>query len=83
MTSEEFWLKAAGWGSYMNSYDPGACLYGFDERGMVQSEEHRRLCIEHLDSDCRGAAALNDDPDADNQEIDELIAYLKTTPCED
>jgi hypothetical protein len=38
----EFWLKAAEWSSYMSSGDPGACMYGFDETGAVQSEAHRQ-----------------------------------------
>ena len=81
MSPEEFWLKAASWGSYMASGDPGACMYGFDERGVVQSEAHRAACIAHLDGHCREAAAVNDDPDADNAEIDELIEYLRSAPC--
>jgi hypothetical protein len=77
MTPTEFWLTAAQWGSYMSSGDPGACMYGFDERGTVQSENHRRACIEHLNTEGRAAAARNDDPEADNEEIDSLIAYLR------
>lgn len=77
MTPQEFWGKAAEWGSCMTGGDPSACMYGFDERGMVQSEEHRRTCIEWLDKDCREAAKRN--PPEDNN-IDDLIRYLKTAP---
>lgn len=79
MTPHEFWLKAAEWGSYMRNGDPGACMYGFDEHGAVQSEEHRQNCIEWLDKDCREAAKHNA-PEDDN--IDELIEYLKTAPVD-
>ena len=80
LTPEKFWLKAADWGSYMSDGDPGACMYGFSEDGKVQSEQHRSQCIAWLDGECREAANLNDDPAADNAEIDELIAYLRTAP---
>lgn len=85
MTPKEFWLAVAGWGSYMSSGDPGACLYGFDERGAVASEEHRAVCIQHLDTTCREIAKRNDaEQDAlvspDEKEIDGLIAYLRTAP---
>jgi hypothetical protein len=80
MTPCEFWLKAAQWGSYMTDGDPGACLYGFDERGAVQSEAHRQRCITYLDGECRHAADVNDDPTADHAELDSLIAYLQTAP---
>lgn len=83
MTPTEFWLTAAQWGSYMTSSDPGACMYGFNERGKVQSEAHRAACIAHLDGPCRGAADLNDDPEADHDEIDGLIDYLLTAPSWD
>ena len=82
MSPEEFWLTAATWGSYMTGGDPGACMYGFDERGAVQSEQHRKDCIEWLDKDCRKCAASGDDPRGLNEEIDNLIAYLRTAPVE-
>jgi hypothetical protein len=80
MTGREFWERAAQWGSYMRAGDPGACLYGFDERGYVQSEDHRQACIRYLDGDCRAAAKLNEDPVSDNREIDALIEYLRCCP---
>ncbi len=82
MTPHEFWLKASGWGSFMTSGDPGACMYGFNERGEVRSEQHRKQCIAWLAGECREAAKCNDDPEADNKEIDDLIAYLRTAPLE-
>ena len=80
MTPHQFWLKSAEWGSYMHAGDPGACMYGFDERAAVQSEAHRQQCLDYLATECRLAASVNDDPIADNAEIDELIAYLRTAP---
>jgi hypothetical protein len=79
MTPKEFWLTAAQWGSYMHSGDPGACMYGFDERGVVQSEAHRKACIAYLDGECRKAADVNEDPKADHAQIDSLIAYLSAS----
>lgn len=76
----EFAYLVSAWGSYMHGGDPGACLYGFDSRGVVQSEEHRADCIEHLNTHCRESALLNDDPAEDQAEIDQLIAYLRTAP---
>jgi hypothetical protein len=29
MTPKQAWLAAAQWGSFMQSGDPGACMYGF------------------------------------------------------
>jgi len=85
MTGEQFWLKAAQRGSYMTAGDPGACLYGFDERGEVQSEEHRAACIRYLNTSCRAIAKrADDDQDVlcrpNEHEIEDLIAYLRTAP---
>lgn len=93
MTPKDFWIKAAQWGSYMTSSDPGACMYGFDERGSVQSEEHRKACIEWLHVTCRGsvlATETGETPDTAKErrergrklfEIQALIDYLRTAPC--
>lgn len=80
MSPTEFWLAAAEWGSYMTSGDPGACMYGFDERGCVQSEEHRENCIRWITDNCRSAADANDNPDEDNEQLDNMLVYLKTAP---
>lgn len=91
MTPADFWVRAAQWGSYMTSGDPGACMYCFDERGAVQSEEHRRTCIEWLHVSCRDMVLHreyeNTEEDAktladDLQELDDLIEYLRTAPLE-
>ena len=80
LTPEQFWNKVSQWGSYISDGDPSSCLYTFDERGLVQSEHHRATCIAHLDGECREAALCNEDPAADDREIDELIAYLRAAP---
>jgi hypothetical protein len=75
-----FWVKAAEWGRMITNGDPGACMYTFDENGIVQSEEHRQTCIDWLDQHCREAAKLNEDPEEDNKGIDTLIEYLRAAP---
>ena len=80
LTPEQAYERAAQWGSYMRSGDPGACMYGFDERGTVQSEQHRANCLAYIDGECRAAAALNDNPAQDNRELDELRAYIAAAP---
>lgn len=78
MTNEEAWLYAASWGSYNNSGDPGACMYGFSEDFTVQSENHRAACIKWM-TNCRAYAEANprhyDDDELDK--IDALIEKLK------
>ena len=80
MTPTEFWLAAAEWGSYMTSGDPGACMYGFDEHGRVQSEEHRQRCINWITNNCRDAADANENPSEDHDQLDEMLDYLDTAP---
>lgn len=85
LTPEQAWLRAAEWGSFMHAGDPGACMYGFDERGCVQNEAHRQACLAYIDTECREAADVNiraREPGAENQhrELDELRAYLATAP---
>lgn len=80
LTPKVFWTKAAQWGSFMRNGDPGACMYGFDESGTVQSEEHRKDCLDYIEAHCRAAAKLNDDPEACDKELDQLVEYLKATP---
>jgi len=80
MTPFEFFVASANWGSYMSAGDPGACMYGFDETGLPQSEEHCRACISWLSCECRVAALANEDPETDLAEIEEMIAYLEAAP---
>lgn len=80
LTPKDAWLRAAQWGSFVRAGDPGACMYGFDETGRVQSEAHRKACLDWIDGECRAAAALNDDPAQDNRELDELRAYIAAAP---
>ncbi len=70
----------------MTSGDPGACMYGFGERGVVQSEAHRQLCIDHIETECRRAAEINiaagEDADEQHGEIESMLAYLKSAPID-
>jgi hypothetical protein len=80
MTPHEFWLAAAECGSYITAGDPGACMYGFDERGCVQSEEHRQQCFDWIENDCRKAADANEDPAADHDQLDSMLDYPEKAP---
>jgi hypothetical protein len=86
LTPHEFWLKAAEWGSAMTGGDPGSCMYGFDHKGLVQSEQHRQDCIDWLEKESPACIAANHPPGpgriAEEAEVAELIAYLKNAPVE-
>ncbi len=79
MIPYEAWLFAASWGSYMNDYDPGACMYGFSEDCKPQSEQHRQDCIDWIDKECLSLVRHNrEDYDEDEEEkLIELIEYIK------
>lgn len=83
LAPEDAWLYAASWGSYMTSGDPGACMYGFNERFHVQSEAHRRTCIDYLAS-CRAIVAESPEHyDADELgQLDALEAAIISAPME-
>jgi hypothetical protein len=80
----EFAGIAAQWGSLMQAGDPGACLYGFSESGLVQSEAHRQACLDYIARDCRRAADTNvaagGDPAGQHPELDAMAEYLATAP---
>lgn len=80
MTPFEFWLAAAEWGSYMTSGDPGACMYGFDERGCVQSEQHRANCVDWIENHCRKYADFNENPNEGHKQLNAMLEYLETAP---
>ncbi len=73
MTNEEAWLYAASWGSFMHSGDPGACMYGFDERFTVQSEQHRKDCLEQMRGNRAYVLAHPDEYEAD--ELEQMDAF--------
>lgn len=74
--------RAAQWGSYMPANDPGACMYGFNHTGLLQNEAHRAACLAFIAGPCREAAGCNDDPAADNAELDALRDYIKSAPIQ-
>lgn len=80
----EFSGVAAQWGSYMTAGDPGACMYGFGDDGLPQSEEHRQQCLAYIEDHCRAAADANvaagDDPTEQHPQLDDIVAYLKSAP---
>lgn len=68
-----FWARAATYGSMITNGDPGACMYTFDEDGIVRSEEHRSECIAWLEG------FPNPDPE-EQREIADLLEYLREAP---
>lgn len=62
MTPKQAWLYAAQWGSAVRGGDPGACMYGFDERFAIQSPEHGRACLAWIESHCTPEAGEVDKP---------------------
>ncbi|MFL6728097.1 MAG: hypothetical protein ACJ8FS_16520 [Sphingomicrobium sp.] len=79
MSNKQAWLFAASWGSYMNSGDPGACLYGFDEHFAVQSEGHRAACIAQMVNNRAYVEAHPSDYEPDElEQIDALLSKLET-----
>lgn len=81
MSPKEAWLYAASWGSYMTSGDPGACMYGFDERFHVQSEAHRAQCLEQMADNRARVVEHPDDYDAGElASLDAFVMALKAAP---
>lgn len=83
MDSYEAWEYAAQWGSYMRAGDPGACMYGFDEKFRVQSEQHRADCLDHI-MRCKGMVRCNPSLyDADElDKLDELAEAVLAAEVE-
>lgn len=81
MTSEEAWLYAATWGSAVTSGDPGAVMYGFDEKFVMQSEAHRRDVLAWMEK-CRPMVdAHPEEYDADElTQMARFIAAVKIAP---
>ena len=74
MTSEEAWLYAATWGSAMTSGDPGAVMYGFDEKFTMQSEAHRADVLAWMET-CRPLVEENPE-DYDEDELDNMARFI-------
>lgn len=81
MAPADAWAYAATWGSAMTSGDPGACMYGFDETCLPQSEAHRRDVLAWI-ADCRGhVVAAPDDYEADElEQLDSFVRYIEQAP---
>lgn len=61
MEPAEAWEYAATWGSLVTNGDPGACMYGFSEDFTMQSEDHRKQCLDWIDTHCLPEVTLNAD----------------------
>jgi len=83
---------AEGWGSYMNSSDPGICMYGLSTTGRIQSPAHRADLIVYIKTRCLGVVAERDAKSADEEsseqnrvdreELGELLEYCEGAPVE-
>lgn len=82
MTSHEAWLYAATWGSAMTSGDPGAVMYGFDEKFVMQSEDHRHKVLRWIQEECYPRVLESPaDYDADElKQMDRFIAAVRIAP---
>lgn len=81
MSPHDAWLYAASWGSYMTSGDPGACMYGFDERFVMQSESHRADVLEQMKANRAYVEANRKDYAADElDQIDSFVETVKAAP---
>lgn len=81
MSPKEAWGYAASWGSMMTSGDPGAVMYGFDENGRPQSEEHRAEVIAWMKG-CREDVVERpeDYDDGELAKLDGFIRYIEQAP---
>lgn len=81
MSPYDAWLYAASWGSYMTSGDPGACMYGFDEKFVMQSEQHRADVLEQMKANRAYVEANRKDYAADElDQIDSFVETVKAAP---
>lgn len=83
MRSKDAWLYAASWGSYMTSGDPGACMYGFSEDCLPQSEEHRANVLAWI-ADCRLWVLAHPADYAANElkQLDAFVRYMTHAPVQ-
>lgn len=75
MTSEEAWLYAASWGSAVTSGDPGAIMYGFDEKFIMQSEDHRADVLAWMEK-CRPLVEKNP-KEYDSDELENMARFIE------
>lgn len=84
MTALEARDYAPLWGSYMTSGDPGAGMYGLDDRGRPDDDDSRWAMIEHIDSHCLliareriASGEADGDESEDVEKLEALKAYLE------
>lgn len=76
MSSSAALEYAASWGSYMTAGDPGACMYGFGDYFVLQSEQHRADCLAYM-QDCR--KIVQERPgDYEEGELSQLDEFVET-----
>ena len=82
MRARDAWLYAASWGSYMHSGDPGACMYGFNESCLPQTEEHRQAVIHHCTNVCIPIIRKNykNFHQDEMRQMQEFLSYIKKAP---
>lgn len=81
MSPHDAWLYAASWGSYMTSGDPGACMYGFDEKFVMQSEQHRADVLDQMKANRAYVEANRKDyAPGELAEMDSFIEAVKAAP---
>lgn len=81
MTPPEAWSYAAQWGSYIREGDPGACMYGFDEKFVMQSEDHRQSVIQQMAANREHVMERPDDyADDELRQIDSFMLAVYAAP---
>lgn len=72
---------APQWGSMMTPGDAGACMYGFDETGRPQSEEHRADCIRWMESNLEDVKANPGNyEEGEAEKVESFLAWLREAP---
>lgn len=78
MTRQEAIEYCPQWGSMMTGGDPGACMYGFDDKGRPANPVSRDAILDWIDSHCLPAAQGRIDSgkadEAEMEDVDKLNA---------
>ena len=78
------WQYAASWGSFITAGDPGACMYGFDERFRMQSENHRAAVLAWIETSCKPMVIERPDdyPDDELEQMAAFVAAVRVAPVD-
>ena len=81
LSNEELWIKCAEWGSCITIWDRGACMYNFNGTSGFAHRKHAEVVIDWVTNHCFAAAELNDNPEADKADLEDILetarAYLE------